>query len=347
MGLPEIIIDFKTAGATAIRRSSRGCVSMLLAGAGEEQSFSTLAQAEAAGLTEAAFRLVRLCFLGGPAKVNLVYAGNDEGAALEKAARAAAGGWLCAPDTDGDTAADFIRSQRRGGAVLRGVVANAAAPDSEGVVNFTAEGIRILLDQEVQDISAADYAPRIAGILAGLSLARSATFLSLPEVVDFTDRADPDADVEAGRLILCRGTEGIRLGRGVNSLVTLTGEKGSAFQKIKIAEGVDLIRGDIRRAFERSYIGQVLNEYDSKLLLVTAVNGYLAQLEGSVLDASYANRADIDLEAQQTYLQAQGINTQDMTETQILKANTGSSVFLSAALRFADAMEDLRLQVSM
>ena len=153
--------------------------------------------------------------------------------------------------------------------------------------------------------------------------------------------------MEAGRLILCRGAGGIRLGRGVNSLTTLSDAKGSAFQKIKIAEGIDLIRQDIRTAFETGYIGQVLNDYDSKLLLVTAVNGYLAQLEGSVLDAAYDNRAEIDLSAQQTYLLSQGIDTKEMTETQILKANTGSQVFLAAALRFVDAMEDLYLQVRM
>lgn len=347
MGLPEIIIDFKTAGATAIRRSGRGTVGLLVSGSGAAQSFSSLSQAEGAGLSPENFFLVRLCFLGGPASVKLVFTGTDVQAGLEQAARAALGGWLCAPELDGDTVAAFMRNRRKSGEALRCVVANATAPDNEGIVNFMAEGLSLTLDDTAVPVTAAQYAPRIAGILAGLSLTRSATYYPLPEATDFTPRADPDSDVEAGRLILCRGAGGIRLGRGVNSLTTLSDAKGSAFQKIKIAEGIDLIRQDIRTAFETGYIGQVLNDYDSKLLLVTAVNGYLAQLEGSVLDAAYDNRAEIDLSAQQTYLLSQGIDTKEMTETQILKANTGSQVFLAAALRFVDAMEDLYLQVRM
>lgn len=36
-----------------------------------------------------------------------------------------------------------------------------------------------------------------------------------------------------------------------------------------------------------------------------------------------------------------------MTEAQILRANTGSEVFLEAKLTFCDAMEDLSLKIAM
>ena len=74
MGLPQIMINFKTAGGTAVRRSARGQAVLLLAG--EESGsvcFLLPEQAERAGLSERAARLVKLCFLGNPARVWLAY----------------------------------------------------------------------------------------------------------------------------------------------------------------------------------------------------------------------------------------------------------------------------------
>lgn len=346
MGLPEIIINFKTAGTTALRRSSRGAVAMIVGGQGTDAVFTALSQADAAALGARLYRMLRLCFLGTPAKVTVIYGGNGSDA-LDRARRAASGGWICAPDMAASAAAAYIREQRALGEGVRAVVGDASAPDCEGVVNFCADGLQVALDGAPESISTAEYCARIAGLLAGLSLERSATYIPLPEVTDFIENADPDGDIERGKLILCRGGSGARLARAVNSLTTVTAGKGAAFQKIKIIEGLDLIRSDIRRAFEEDYIGRALNDYDSKLLLVTAINGYFDELSGTVLDASGSNEAFIDFEAQQSWLRAHGINTDELTEQQILSANTGSSVFLGAAVRFADAMEDLRFSITM
>lgn len=119
------------------------------------------------------------------------------------------------------------------------------------------------------------------------------------------------------------------------------------FQKIKIVEGIDLIRTDIASTFESGYIGKVLNDYDNKLLLVTAINAYIRQMEGDVLDKTAENLCEISLEGQRTYLQSIGTDTADLTDMEILKANTDSQVFLEAQLTFCDAMEDLSLKISM
>lgn len=347
MGLPQIMIDFKSAGSTAIRRSSHGTVALLLKGTGEHISFRSFAQAEESGLTGRPLELVRLCFFGNPDKVVLLYDNGSTAEALSRAATAAQNGWLCAPDTDSAVVCDFVKTARAAGEAVRAVVADAEKPDCEGIVNFSARDIRIQLDDTVKSVSCADYTARIAGTLAGLSLARSATYLALPEVVDIRDSTSPDSEIAAGKLILFRSSSCVRLGRAVTSLVSLTSDKGAAFQKIKIVEGIDLIRRDIHKVFEEDYIGQVLNDYDSKLLLITAINTYLHALEGSVLDAACDNSVSIDFEAQRQWLESQGIDTGDLRPVDILKANTGSHVFLSASLRFADAMEDLLLRVSM
>ena len=187
----------------------------------------------------------------------------------------------------------------------------------------------------------------VAALLAALPLTRSATYVNLPEVVGCDALAEPDADVDAGKLIIVPGREGYRLGRAVNSLTTLTPDKAAPFQKIKIVEGIDLIRGDIAKAFESGYVGKVLNDYDNKLLLVTAINAYLKGLEGDVLDKTADNRCFVSLSGQRSYLESRGTDTSEMKDTDILKANTGSQVFLEAKLTFCDAMEDLALVISM
>ena len=48
-----------------------------------------------------------------------------------------------------------------------------------------------------------------------------------------------------------------------------------------------------------------------------------------------------------THARSHGIDTEEMSETAILSANTGSEVFLQANVRFADAMEDLTFQITM
>ena len=349
MGLPQILIRFKTAGGTAIRRSARGQVVLLNEGnAAASVAFSRLDQVSAQGVGETGYRLLQLCFAGNPAKVHLVtYVRGTEQATLESCARLAEGGWLCAPRMDAAVLTEFVREKREQGRPIRAVLTTGGSPDCAGVVNFTTEGIQVRLEEQVQAVSTADYCARIAGILAGLSLRESATYYPVREVTAFTPSADPEGDIGRGRLILDQGSDGARLCRAVTSLVTLRNSGESAFQKIKITEGVDLIRADIRSAFESEYVGKVLNDYDSKLLLVTAINSYFAGLEGSVLDTGHKSQASVDFEAQKAWLESRGVNTDAMTDTAILSANTGSQVFLRADVRFADAMEDLTFDINM
>ena len=345
MGLPQIMIKFKTAGGTAIRRSARGQVVLMMPGETGTVSFSRLEQADRGQLGEEAWLLLQLCFLGNPAKVHLVYyAAGEESAALAGCSKLAEGGWLCAPAMEAQQVTGFIRTCRSQGKPLRAVVSTEESPNCEGIVNFTTQGITLRLEEESVTVTAAQYCARIAGILAGISLRESATYYPLTEVEGFTAHADPEGDIAQGRLILDRGSESVRLARAVTSLVS-SGE--SAFRKIKITEGMDLIQADIRSVFESEYVGKVLNDYDSKLLLVTAVNSYFASLEGSVLDTGHRSQASVDLEAQRAFLESQGVDTESMSDTAILSANTGSQVFLRADVRFADAMEDLTFEIAM
>lgn len=350
MGLPEIFIAFETAAVSAIARSARGAVAVALAEAPEDgedaapslTAYRTLAEVPEEAFSPDNYRLLKLAFLAGPSKVLVLRTAGKEAesfALLEKTPF----DWLAAPGLDQDKAVSFIKARRAKGAGVKLAAANALGPDHEGIVNLCASDL-VLTDGPIE---ARDYAVRVAGLLAALPLTRSATYAQLPEVVSCALTEEADKAVDAGKLILVPGQEGWRLGRAVNSFVSTTVDKAAPFQKIKIVEGVDLIRTDIARAFETGYIGRVLNDYDNKLLLVTAINAYLRGLEGDVLDKTADNRCFISLEGQRSYLESRGTDTGGMKDAEILRANTGSEVFLEAKLTFCDAMEDLSLRISM
>ncbi len=112
-------------------------------------------------------------------------------------------------------------------------------------------------------------------------------------------------------------------------------------KKIKIIEGMDLFHDDVKSVFEDSYVGKVTNSYDHKQLLVAAILSYIETLKGTVLDPDGENTCTISVAKNKAYLELMGINTDEMDETAILSANTGSNVFLEGKLHFLDAMEDL------
>lgn len=343
MALPEIFISFETAAVSAIRRSGRGVVCLLLedstAGGEAVSTFEALSEVPKAAFTAENYRTIGLAFKAAPKRVIVVRGGENSENLLENLTF----DWLAAPAMAADALTAFVKAQRAKGKSVKAVAANADAPDCEGIVNLWASELVL----EDGTVSTAAYTARVAGLLAALPLTHSATYAALPEVVSCDGYEDADAAVKAGKLIVIGGSNGYRLGRAVTSLTTLTAEKGAPFQKIKILEGIDLIRSDIARAFESGYVGKVPNDYDSKLLLVTAINGYLAGLTGDVLDKAAENRCFVSLKGQKNWLQSQGIDTSDMSDAAILRANTGSQVFLEASLTFCDAMEDLYLVISM
>ena len=342
MGLPEIFISFETAALTAVSRSARGVLALVLKDSTQsgDAVYRSLAEVPQSAYTAENVRLLKLAFLSAPTKVAVIRDGDGAQDALSRTKF----DWLAAPAWDSAVTVSTIKAMRAKGRAVKAVVANANGTDCEGIVNLCVSDL--VLEDGAMD--AAGYTARIAGLLAALPLTRSATYTELSEVISCATVDDPDGAIEAGKLIIVAGADGaFRIGRAVNSLTTLTADKGAAFQKIKIVEGIDLIRTDITATFEKGYIGKVLNDYDSKLLLVTAINAYFHSLEGDVLDKSADNRCAVSLDGQRTYLESHGVDTSDMKDAEILRANTGSEVFLEAHLTFCDAMEDLALVISM
>lgn len=153
-----------------------------------------------------------------------------------------------------------------------------------------------------------------------------------------------DAAVEAGEFFVYWDGEKVKTSRAVNSLTTLTQDKNTQFQKIKIVECMDMIYDDIKTTIEDDYLGKYANSYDNKCLLVSAINNYFDSLVSSGILGS--GEVKIDTEAVKAYLNGRGVDTSEMTEIELKEANTGSNLFLTATLSILDAIEDVTISIT-
>lgn len=354
MALPNISIHFKTAATAAVERSQKGVVGLILKDANTEAAGAhriTSAAGIPSALDNANKTYVEHTFSGyvtPPREVVLYVLGADVAdlsTALSYFATVEVD-YLCGPHSctaqEAAAIAAWVKSRRAEDYIVKAVLPNQAA-DSEGIVNFATTGIKV----GNETYTSAEYCSRIAGILAGTPMTISCTYAPLPEVADI-DRlssADMDTAIDAGKLILYHDGEKVKIARGVNSLVTTTADKGEIMKKIKIVEAADMIRRDIKRTAEDSYIGKYPNSYDNKCLLISAIKSYFESLEtAGILDRGKSS-VEIDLTAQEAYLTSTGVDTSAMSEQELKEANTADKVFLLAGVKILDAIEDITIDI--
>lgn len=353
MGLPSIIIKFKTTGISAIKRGSKGIVALIIKDANLS---GPLMLTEITGIPENLNAdnksYIERAFIGGmsvPKKVIVYGLEVDETVyteALNYFATCKFDYLVGAPDITTElatTISTWVKSQRENfGKRIKAVLPNVVA-DHEGIINFTTSDIKV----GEKTFTAAQYCSRIAGIFAGTPLNMAATFTVLSEIEDVPrlDNTQADAKIDAGELILYHDGEKVKIGRAVNSFTTVTTEKGESFKKIKLVDIMDLTYDDIKTTANDNYIGKISNTYDNKCLLITAIKGYFEQLELNGLYEIGMTTVEINLEKQRAYLKSTGVDVDSMSEYEIKSANTGAKVFLRTKARPIDAMEDIEYDI--
>lgn len=353
MGLPEVIIDFTKKASTALTRSERGIVAIVLkdstVGKSESSVYSYITQVKEADYEAANYDLIQKCFLGSPNKVIVERIAIDTLDYTEVLTRLRSKkfNYLAIPqieDEQKSTIITWIKSCRANKKTFKAVLPNVDTVNYEGIIDFSTDEI----ETSEKIYSTAEYCVRIAGILAGLSLNKSCTYYVLDEVTSIKESENPDDDINAGKLILINDGEKIKIARGVNSLTTISDAQVESFKKIKIIEGIDLIKDDIRSTFEDNYVGDVANGYSNKAIFIAANNIYFKNLEKQgVLDPDYENLVEIDTEEHKEFIMDKGIDIDTLSDEEIKKYNTGTKVFIKANVQFLDAMEDLYFSIGM
>ena len=368
-GMPQIIINFRTKGTTAIKRSARGIVAMILHNETKDEihnyTIRDVSDIPDAGLTDENVDLIKKCLLGTPLRI-LVYTlpnTNVEGATKTQANALKMltnikWNWLCAPTASVQELQDlasWIKAQRNNKHKTFKAVLSGQAADHEGIVNFCTNDIKVQTDTDSSGnpvyttYTALQYTARIAGILAGLALDRSATYFKLTEVESVEVYEDIDTLIDHGELLLIdeQDGDGVKIARACNSLTTFTTDKGEEFRKIKIIEGIDMVTDDIRDTFKKYYVGKVINDYNHKMLFISAILVYFSEIKGNVLDADAPNTVDIDTTWQSNYAKLHGDDPTTMSLMEIRQYNTGDTLALVGDIRLVDAMENLKIDFTL
>ncbi len=351
---PKFKVSFKELAVLAIQRQQRGSVVMILKDDTTENDkivYKGLGDVNKADYTAENYDRLTLAFLGNPSKVIVLKAAEETDSFNEVLAKLDYYNnyTLCYPEGEASeftAIQNYLKGVRAKNNYSRAVLGSAMSPDAEYIINFTTDDIQANVNGEVKTFSSGDYTCRVAGALSGLAPSRSLTFYELPEIVEAPLSEDPDADVAAGKLIVLHQDGSYKFGRAVNSLATLTDGVTEAFQKIRVLDIMDMIANDIVTTFRTGYVGKYTNNFTNKNRLVAAINAYLLGLatEG-LLEIENDNAVYISAEKTKLYLEGKGVDTSEMTYNEIIRANTGSNVFLDGVCSPTDAMEDLDLGI--
>ena len=347
MGLPIIDINFKQLAKTAVIRSQRGIVALILKDA-TKASLTVFDEGDIPSeLTEANQGLIKDVLKGSPNKIELFVLGADN--EISEALTYFEGvefNLICMPSAQPSDVTAIKAFIKKMNDVVKykcdAILVNEKA-DSEAIINYTAKDIVV----DGESVETSNHVARMAGLIEGTPLHQSITFAVLNDVnsIENLTKEEADTRIDNGELILVREMGKVRVARGVNSLTTLTDIKGNAFQKIKLRKTLNLIHNDLRRVIVEKYIGKVPNNYDNKCVLITEIKNYLDELATEQL-IEKVNTVGVDLIAQKKWLKDNtNLDVNNMSEQEIKEANTQSNVFIAISLKVVDAMEDIVVAV--
>ena len=347
MGLPTITVEFKTLAASAVTRSIRGVLAVLIQDGTEDvawahKSYGTLAElsADEAAYTEENYAILARAFAAGPYQVLVVRVGSEgtlaqATAILEKLSY----NWVCSPVSGFQSGlAAWVGTVNAASKIrkVKALVTGVSSANDPHVVNAANTSVT-LNDAAATTVTMAEYLPRLGGVLAACPLDQSVTYYALTDLAEAAAVTNVDAAIDAGNLVLFLEDDTYRIARGVNTLVTPGENQTEDMKSIAVVEAMDLIQE-----------GKVKNSADNQALLVSDVLSYLRALAAeSVLDPNSDILAEIDTGAMRKVWTAAGADVSGLTDAQVKRKTYRSYVYVTATCRILDAMEDMVMSITL
>lgn len=218
----------------------------------------------------------------------------------------------------------WIKAMReQEGVKCQAVLANHTA-DYEGLIHV-AQGIT-LSDSSV--LSAAEVTAWVAGATAGAGITTSNTGMVYEGAVDVSPRmtkTEQEAAVTAGKFIFkVDSAQNVTAVYDINSLTTVTVEKGKMFTKNRVIRTIDNIANDITSIFESNYVGKVNNNEDGRSLLKASLVDYFVTLE--------------NMGAVQNFVS---------DDVEIIKGTDSDAVVVTANIQPVDSVEKIYITVNL
>jgi hypothetical protein len=291
--LPGAYINFLTNAPLSITVGDRGIVALLQEMSkgtkGEMYRITALDQSQWPEGVTAEDKLLANEALKGAQTVLVYNLGADHTAddvedALE-ALQTEAFNVLCYPH-DGDGSATiksaiqtWVEAMRDDeGVKIQAVLANHKA-DSEAIINVT-QGVK-LVDGTV--LTPAQTTAWVAGVTAGAFINQSNTgrkYVGAVDVIPRMTKTEMETAIQNGEFIFKVDTaQNVTAVYDINSLTTVTTDKGKAFTKNRLIRTIDGINNDITTIFESNYVGKVDNNEDGRSLLRATLIEYFNELQ--------------------------------------------------------------------
>ena len=291
--LPGAYLNFRTNAPLSITPGDRGVVVLLLemskGVAGEMYTISALDQSEyPADVTAADKQLVNEALKG--AKTVIVY---NLGTAHTSEVVDAALAKLMTEEFnvlvypyDGTTYdpnkatiktwIDTMRSEE--GVNIQAVMANFVG-DDEAIINVT-QGVKM---SDGTDLTPAQCTAWVGGVSAGANINQSNTgrkYVGAIDVVPRMTKTEMETAITAGEWIFkVDAAQNVTAGYDINSLTTVTVDKGKQFTKNRVIRTIDGINNDITEIFESNYVGKINNNADGRSLLRASLIEYFNELQ--------------------------------------------------------------------
>lgn len=201
------------------------------------------------------------------------------------------------------------------GVKFQTVIFDYAASDYEGIIN-------VINETEENPIGIIYW---VTGIIAGCNINKSNTNkLYDGEYTLKTDYTQSQLEncIDNGKFVLHKVGEDVRVLKDINSLVTVTDEKGIDFKSNQTIRVLDQVATDVAKVFNNNYIGTVPNNKSGRVSLWNDIVSLFKQYEA-----------------------IQAIEEFSSDEIKVEQGNDKNSVVVNSSVQPVNAMEKLYMTV--
>lgn len=360
VGLPNIDIVFKQKAVTAVLRSERGILAILVADEKQTEGVKRFTYKRGADVSDKDYSAenytaIKRAFDVAVNKVHVFrYASTVKLKDVFKEVEKVRINYICTNvKVNQQELANYARQYNTDnqGHKIVCVVANVETADSKYIINLKGTGGTLKDDKAV---TAEDYVIRIASTLCNLPMNRSLTYYVFSDLKtwddSYIDSENPiGAWITKGYLTLINDDDEVKCGRAVNSLVTFTSTDTEDMSHIIIVESMNLILEDIYTTFKDYYVGKYKNTLSNQRLFISSVNSYFRTLQGEeILDDAYDNHAGIDIETQRNAWTGIGkTEAEDWTDLKVQQMSFRTNVYLAGDVKITNCMEDLHFEIAL
>lgn len=175
--------------------------------------------------------------------------------------------------------ATWIASMRDG----EGVKVQGVIPKYTGDKEYIINPVQTVITEGGTELPIGAVACYVGGITAGANINESNTnkkYLGAIDVNPRMTKTEMEASIKAGKYIFkVDNAQNVTSVYDINSLTTVTADKGKAFTKNRTIRTIDGINNDIVNIFESNYLGKTNNNEDGRSLLRSTLIEYFNQLQ--------------------------------------------------------------------